>query len=58
MLSQAPLELVNLYLPQHRVAEAILQLKLFLKLFPADPLAPKARDVLARLEASIAVKQQ
>jgi len=58
LLFQVPLELVNIYLPQHRVADAIQQLKLFLKLFPANPLAPKARGVLARLEASTTAKQQ
>lgn len=58
LLSQVRLELVNLYLPQHRVAEAIEQLKLFLQRFPADPMAPKAREVLARLEASVSAKKQ
>ena len=58
MLPQVPLEFVNLYLPQHRAAEAIAQLKLFLQRFPADPLAPKARDVLARLEASGSARKQ
>ena len=51
-LSQVPLEFVNLYLSQHRVPEAMAQLKLFLERFPTDPLAPKAREVLARLEGS------
>ena len=51
-LSQVPLEFVNLYLSQHRVPEAMAQLKLFLERFPGDPLAPKVREVLARLEGS------
>jgi len=49
-LSNAHLELVNLYLNQKRTAEAIAELRSFLKAFPADPLAPQAHQVLTRLE--------
>lgn len=51
-LSKAHLELVNLYLRQKRIAEAISELKFFLKTFPADPMAPQARQVLSRLEGA------
>jgi Flp pilus assembly protein TadD len=50
--SKVHLELVNLYVQQHRSADAIQELKLFLERFPTDPLAPKARDVLAKLEGT------
>lgn len=49
-LSNAHLGLVNLYLNQKRTAEAIAELRSFLKTFPADPMAPQARQVLTRLE--------
>lgn len=49
-LSSAHLELVNLFLTQKRTQEAIAELKVFLKSFPADPFAPQARQVLSRLE--------
>jgi tetratricopeptide (TPR) repeat protein len=51
-LSRAYLEMVNLYLRQKRTTEAIGELKSFLKSFPADPLAPKAQQVLSRIEGS------
>lgn len=44
------LELANLYLLQERKAEAIAQLHHFVELFPRDPMIPKAKEVLARLE--------
>jgi tetratricopeptide (TPR) repeat protein len=46
------LELVNLYLRQQRKADAIAQLRTFLRLFPADPAAPQAQLVLNRLSPS------
>jgi TolA-binding protein len=49
-MSKAHLELVNLYLQQRKNAEAIAELKAFLKTSPEDPFAPKAREVLNRLE--------
>jgi type IV pilus assembly protein PilF len=52
-LSRAYLELVNLYVREKRTTEAIGELKFFLKSFPADPLVPKAQQVLSRLEASV-----
>ena len=48
------LELVNLYLQQQRVPEAVAELRVFLTRFPDDPLAPQARQVLARLEGAAA----
>jgi predicted Zn-dependent protease len=50
-MSKARLELVNLYIQETRNAEAITELKAFLKSSPTDPFAPKARQVLGRLEA-------
>jgi tetratricopeptide (TPR) repeat protein len=52
-LSRPHLELVNLYLREKRTPDAISELKFFLKAFPADPLVPGAKQVLARLESSL-----
>ncbi len=49
-LSRAHLALVNLYMQAQRNDLATEELRHFLKLAPDDPLAPKAREVLARLE--------
>jgi len=49
-MSKARLELVNIYLQENRKDEAILQLRDFLKSSPQDAFAPKAQEVLARLE--------
>jgi regulator of sirC expression with transglutaminase-like and TPR domain len=49
-MSEAYLQLVNLYLQQKREPEAIDELKVYLKAFPASPFSPKARDLLKRLE--------
>lgn len=46
------LELVNLYLQQKKSAEAVAELNVFLTRFPSDPMAPRAREVLARLQGS------
>jgi tetratricopeptide (TPR) repeat protein len=51
-LARPHLELVNLYLRQKRTAEAISELKFFIKSYPSDPLAPKAQQVLSRLEGN------
>jgi type IV pilus assembly protein PilF len=51
-LSRAYLALVNLYVRENRTRDAISELKFFLKSFPADPLVPKAQQVLSRLEGS------
>lgn len=50
-MSKARLELVNLYLQERRNNEAITELKAFLKSSPNDPFAPKAQQVLTRLES-------
>jgi regulator of sirC expression with transglutaminase-like and TPR domain len=49
-LGKAHLALVNLYLRQKRNPEAVAELQAFLKLLPNDPLAPKVREVLKRLQ--------
>jgi Tfp pilus assembly protein PilF len=51
-MSKPHLELVNLYLHQQRTADAITELRQFVEVFPGDPLAPKAKEVLARLEGA------
>ncbi|MBZ5627258.1 MAG: tetratricopeptide repeat protein [Acidobacteriia bacterium] len=50
-MARAHLELVNLYLRQQRSSDAIAELRKFLQDAPTDPLAPKVRGVLQRLEA-------
>jgi tetratricopeptide (TPR) repeat protein len=47
------LELVNLYLQQDRTEEAIAALKAFVESFPQHSLAPKAKELLERLEGSL-----
>lgn len=49
--TKAHLALVNIYLQQKKKQEAIAELRSFLKSAPDDPFAPKARDVLTRLES-------
>jgi tetratricopeptide (TPR) repeat protein len=49
-MSQAYLQLVNLYLQQKRTPEAIGELETYLKAFPDSPLSPKARGLLKRLQ--------
>jgi tetratricopeptide (TPR) repeat protein len=51
-MSRVHLELVNLYIAQQNHSQAIAELKAFLRDFPADPLAPKARQLLNRLQGS------
>jgi len=51
-MSRVRLELVNLYLAQKKNLEATTELKAFLQNSPADPLAPKARALLLRLESA------
>ncbi len=48
-MSQAYLELVNIYLQQRRTAEAADQLETYLKQFPDSTFSPKARALLKRL---------
>lgn len=45
------LELVNIYLQEGRSSDAIAELHKFLQVAPKDPLAPKVREVLRKLEA-------
>ena len=47
---RARLELVNVYLTQGNQLQAIAELKQFLRIAPKDPLVPKVKEVLARLE--------
>jgi tetratricopeptide (TPR) repeat protein len=49
-MAKAHLELVNVYLAGKKQPEAIAQLKQFLKAAPNDPLAPRVKEVLKRLE--------
>jgi Tfp pilus assembly protein PilF len=51
-MSRIRLELVNIYLIQEKKIEAREELRGFLKDSPNDPLVPKARAVLAKLDAS------
>ena len=51
-LGKAHLALVNLYLRQKRDTEAVVELQAFLKILPDDPLAPKVREVLKRLQSN------
>jgi tetratricopeptide (TPR) repeat protein len=50
-MSQAHLQLVNLYLQQKRTADAVAQLEAYLKDFPDSPFSPRARELLKRLQA-------
>jgi tetratricopeptide (TPR) repeat protein len=54
VMSKAHLALVNLYLQQKRNDEAASELRSFLKAFPEDPFAPRARQVLEKLEVPAA----
>ena len=49
-MSQAYLQLVNLYLQQNRREDAITQLQVFLKAFPDAATAPKAKEILNKLQ--------
>jgi outer membrane protein assembly factor BamD (BamD/ComL family) len=50
-MSKSHLALVNLYMQQKRPGDAASELRVFLKNFPEDPFAPKAKQVLEKLEA-------
>lgn len=52
VMSKAHLALVNLYMQQRRSDDAASELKAFLKAFPDDPFAPRAKQVLQKLEPS------
>lgn len=51
-MSRVHLELVNLYLEQKAKPKAITELKAFLDGAPNDPLAPKAKQVLRKLQST------
>src|SRR5206468_6324464 len=51
-MSRVHLELVNLYLLQKDNSKASMELKAFLSNSPDDPLAPKAKELLKKLEAA------
>jgi tetratricopeptide (TPR) repeat protein len=53
-MSQVYLQLVNLYVQQKRIPEAIHELEAYLKAFPDSPFSPKARDLLKRLQGDTA----
>jgi len=50
-MPQVYLQLVNLYLQQNRRSEAISELQAFLRAFPDGSFAPKAKQVLKKLQA-------
>ena len=50
-MSQASLQLVNLYLQQKRTTDAIAELEAYVKAFPDTPFAPQARELLKRLQS-------
>ena len=50
LMAKAHLALVNLYIHQNRTDAAVAELKVFLKAFPADAFASKARQMLLGLE--------
>jgi tetratricopeptide (TPR) repeat protein len=51
-MSQAYLQLVNLYVQQRRTSDAINELQAYLKVFPDAPFSAKARDLLKRLQGN------
>jgi tetratricopeptide (TPR) repeat protein len=51
-MSRVRLELVNLYLVEQKKSEASDELRAFLRDSPNDPLAPKAKEILVRLQPS------
>ena len=57
-MSQAHLQLVNLYLQQKRTPDAIKELEAYIKAFPDTPFSPKARELLKRLQQETTSSQQ
>jgi len=51
-MTQARLQLVNLLLQGNRKQDAIAQLRDFISTFPADPFAPRATQLLQKLDPS------
>ena len=49
-MSRVRLEIVNLYLAQKRKTDAVAELRDFVKTFPDDPMVPKAKLVLEKLQ--------
>ena len=49
LFAKAHLALVNVYQQERRTGDAVIELRLFLRYFPDNPLAPKAREVLTKL---------
>jgi len=49
-MSKTRLELANLYLLQHRQADAARELKSFVEQFPHDPMLAKVKEVLKKLD--------
>ena len=49
-MSQARLQLVNLYLQENRKQDAVVMLRDFISTFPNDPFAPRATELLQRLD--------
>jgi tetratricopeptide (TPR) repeat protein len=50
-MSEASLQLVNLYLQQKRTPDAIAELETYVRSFPDTPFAPQARELLKRLQS-------
>jgi Tfp pilus assembly protein PilF len=57
-MSQAYLQLVNLYLQQKRTPDAIAQLEAYLKAFPDSSYSQKARETLKRLRGDAGASPQ
>jgi tetratricopeptide (TPR) repeat protein len=55
-MTRPHLELVNLYLRAQRPTDAIAELRKFLAIAPSDAFAPKAREVLQKLESGAAAR--
>lgn len=58
VMAQARLQLVNLYLQEGKKTDAIAQLQSFVDAFPGNPLSPRAKQLLQRLNASAAATAQ
>jgi TolA-binding protein len=56
-MSQAYLQLVNLYLKQGRTSDAITKLETYLKEFPEAQFSPQARNLLKRLQGNASSSQ-
>jgi tetratricopeptide (TPR) repeat protein len=54
-MTQARLQLVNLFLRDNRKQDAIAELREFISAFPADPFAPRATQLLQKLDPTAQV---